>query len=128
MPRVQGCCLRGPPGQLCGSPLVTPSAYLLLTGFPRLPPHPPTPVRAVIITAFDLTDVQTLEHSRQVRAQWPPPWGGFLEGSPTLGHELEPNGVCSPIPLTRLAGQHQLPTGRRRRGCGYAQPVQSGPR
>ncbi|KAB0362384.1 hypothetical protein FD754_006540, partial [Muntiacus muntjak] len=28
----------------------------------------------VIITAFDLTDVQTLEHARQVRARQPPQW------------------------------------------------------
>lgn len=29
------------------------------------------PVCAVIITAFDLSDVQTLEHTRQVWALWP---------------------------------------------------------
>lgn len=49
-----GSCLRGaPPCTPCLSHLLLTSSWLL-------------PVCTVIITAFDLTDVQTLEHTRQV--------------------------------------------------------------
>lgn len=61
-----------------GSPLVPPS----------LPPRhsPASLLCAVIITAFDLTDVQTLEHARQVRARQPPwaPQTWATSWSPTV--------------------------------------------
>ena len=78
------------PHQFRGSPLVMPCLPPpSLTGS-WLPPPP----HAVIITAFDLTDMQTLEHTRQVWGSAAPvgPLGpeSCLEGSLNLGHELGP--------------------------------------
>lgn len=119
MSQVQGCVPEGLLGQLCGSPLVLPS----------LPPccSPASPVPAVIITAFDLTDVQTLEHSRQVWVRWPPwaPWAGRLPGG--LPDPRPRAGARRCVQETRLAGQHQLPTGQQRCGCcSVPRPAQSG--
>lgn len=125
MPRVQGCCpQRGPPGPDCllEPPLSHRSAYLLLTGFPRKLPAP-TPVRAVIIRPLTSPTCRPWSTAGRIRARWPP-LGKLPGGLPNPGPRAGARRV-QPNPTDQAtAGQHQLPTGQRRRsGCGYARPV-----
>lgn len=113
MARVQGCVPEGPPGTVWeGAPL---SRRLCLPVTHRLPLA--SPVCAVIITAFDLTDVQTLEHARQVPARQPP-WAPqtWATSCPWAS-----DGAAAVLSL-------KIRSHRRRQGRPAPWPAQSGPR